>query len=434
MMRRENKGGSLRHGIAGLLVGTLWLASCGHAARNESTATNTGGTPTGHAGDVAVGGLLPAAGTTSSTDAGRAGATTTGGANGVGGTGNTGGAGNAAGESTAEGGEAGACACPLGDDCNPVEPTPCFEPCGGEPFGVWKLEDTCFADGALDTPREGCQQQLHATAGDSNLTLRILDGGELDLHGTEEWTLSSTTALACVGIESSNRCQDVSWWLDGLLFSSSAETKCVASGCGACDCQGQGYGYVGGGFNQWSRAGNQLTLGSIATDYCVKGDVMWVGGHTQAGAPKVSYKFRKHSCVGTPVPCSERSPADCAKSDTCAVGHCASTSGLDARCAEITWEPDCAIAEGCEWASDGCTGTTFEACDYSTCDLELGCSWGEPKQYCGGNPSRCQDLDPTTQCAAAGCKVVDDSCLPKIKCADLALAACHSEPGCRLEW
>jgi hypothetical protein len=218
-----------------------------------------------------------------------------------------------------------------------------------------------------------------------------------------------------------------------MLFSSSVEARCVANGCGACDCDGHAYGYIGGGFYQWSRAANQITLGGFTTEYCVKGDVLWLGGKNGAGAPRAAYKFRKHSCVGTPVPCAERSQADCAKSSSCAVGHCASTSGLDAKCAAITWQPDCDIAEGCAWVPGGCTGTTFETCDYDTCDLELGCSWGEPKQRCGGSPSRCQELDPA-QCADAGCAMVGESCVSVTQCAALSLADCHSEPGCRLEW
>jgi hypothetical protein len=437
-MRREIKAGSGRLGIVGLL-GALLLPSCGQSARNEPSGAGTAGSPIENGGAPAAGGVVAVAGSTSQPDGGRGGTAATGGTGNTGGRGNTGGttdaggAGNAAGDSSGEGGEAGACTCPLGDDCNPVDAAPCFEPCGGEPFGVWKLEDACFADAVVDGPGGHCQQRLSATPGDSDLTLRILDGGDLDVRGTEEWTLGATTALACLGIESSNRCQDASWWLDGLLFSPSAETSCVASSCGACDCQGQANGYIGGGFYQWSRAGNQLTLGGVTTNYCVKGDVLWLGGRDADGVPKVSYMFKKHSCVGTPVPCAERSPTDCTKSDSCAVGHCFSTSGLDAYCPEITWEPDCVIAEGCEWASDGCTGTTFEACDYDTCDQELGCSWGEPKQRCAGTPSRCQDLD-LAQCASAGCKVVGETCASITQCASLSLAACHSEPGCRLEW
>jgi hypothetical protein len=299
---------------------------------------------------------------------------------------------------------------------------------------VWKLEDACFAGGVVDDPaRDGCQQQLRAVPGESDLTLRILDGGDLDLHGNEDWTVGATATLACLGIESSSRCADATWWPDAMLFSPSVETHCVANGCGACDCDGHAYGYLGGGFYQWSRAGNQLSLGGFVTDYCVKGDVLWLGGQNGQGAPKVSYKFRKHSCVGTPIPCTERSQEDCEKRGSCAVGHCASTSGLDAKCAAITWQPECDVAEGCGWAPGGCTGTTYEACQYDTCDLELGCSWGEPQQRCGGSSSRCQELDPS-QCASAGCSVAGDSCAPITQCNALSIANCHSEPGCRLEW
>jgi hypothetical protein len=429
-MRGEIKDGLVRCVVVALL-GACWLPSCGQSARNETTHAGAGGKPTGQGGgeavsgtsDSAVGGTTQQAGAGRSSEGGRAGATMT-----------SGGSKAVSGSPATDGGEAGAaCACPLGDDCSPAEVVPCFEPCGGDPFGVWKLEDACFAGGVVETGQQGCQQQLRATPGESELTLRILDGGELDLHGSEDWTVGATETLACLGIESSSRCKDATAWPDVMLFSPSQEARCVANGCGACDCEDAAYGYIGGGFSQWSRAGNQLTLGGFTVDYCVKGDVLWLGGPTSEGVPRVSYKFQKHSCTGTPVPCADRSPKDCAKSSSCGVGHCVSKSGLDPKCAEITWEPDCAVAEGCQWAPEGCSGTTFETCDYDTCDLEFGCSWGEPKQRCGGYSSRCSDLD-AVQCANQGCIVGPDSCVSPTKCGDLSVAECHSEPGCRLEW
>lgn len=368
------------------------------------------------------------------------------------------------------------CTCPASSECKNKPDAPCFEPCGGDPFGIWVLDSSCFA--ATTVPvREGCEPFISATPVDNDIAMRIADGGELTSsgklmpYGQEHWEITSEVPLSCLGIESVNRCKDATFFTEMGVFSGSSTgaADCTANACGVCECKGEEVASWTAGWN-WSRSGNQLNLGSIAVDYCVKGDELWLGGKDATGGPKVSYKFSKHSCAGKPIACADRSAEQCEVGGDCIAGHCKGTAGADPACTAAWSEGDCSIIEGCTWEPGGCYGEAAEQCTFENCTTEPGCAWGEPKQHCGGEAlpccqgpvselGECSFLDAAGCLKAPGCTLSGGvcsgeatcasqtdaaicnklgcdypvSCKPT-KCSSLSVADCHSVKGCRVEW
>jgi hypothetical protein len=323
------------------------------------------------------------------------------------------------------------CSCPPASECKQEPSTPCFEPCGGEPFGVWVLEGSCLS-GAVDSM--DCQLSTSGTATDEmRLALRIFDGGEMELQGQEDWSLEAHVSLGCLGIKSVDSCEFASYWPDTFLFSSARSIACKANDCGFCDCAGEDSEYISSaGVSNWSRAGHQLTLGPVSVDYCVKDDEMWLGGGEYEGVRKVAYKFKKQSCTGTPAPCSGRTEKECLQSSSCSMGYCKATSGSQAHCSAGYDEPSCSVLQGCTWDPDTCSGTASATCDFGNCDTELGCKWGPPKAKCGGTATPCAYY-PTEQCNdVEGCSV--RSCFADFTapadCTVLTAADCAKAPGC----
>jgi hypothetical protein len=323
------------------------------------------------------------------------------------------------------------CSCPPASECRQEPAAPCFEPCGGEPFGVWVFEDSCLS-GAVDTGN--CQLSPSGTATDEmRFTLGIFDGGDLELRGQEAWSIETQVSLGCLGIKSVDSCELASYWPNALLFSSARDSACKANDCGFCDCAGEQSEYISSaGVSNWSRAGNQLTLASLTVAYCVKDDEMWLGGGDSDGSRKVAYKFKKQSCTGTPVPCSGRTEKECSQSSSCSMGYCKATSGSQAHCSAGYDDPSCSVLQGCAWDPDTCSGTASATCDFDNCDTELGCKWGPPKAKCGGTATPCAYY-PTEQCDdVEGCSVrscVTDSNAPT-DCTVLTAADCAKAPGC----
>jgi hypothetical protein len=315
--------------------------------------------------------------------------------------------------------------------------------------------------------KAGCESFLTAKPGQSQITVRFGDGGEFLATGRERWTVSSTVPLSCLGIESVNRCVDATFYPEMTLFNGTAGGGCTANACGVCDCPSELEGYVGSFGYSWSRSGNQLKLGTVTVDYCVQGDVMWLGGKRD-GLPKAAYKLSKHSCEGTPVPCSQRTPEQCSMG-SCSMGQCKGKNASQLGC-ESSGQNDCEVTVGCVWDPTGCYGDPIQSgCTTDTCDYELGCSWGPPKQRCAGEAQPCCTaivadgdcalLDSASCRKATGCQVTSTGCIGSASCprqtdaaictalgcdfrsgctptdcAALSVDACHTAPGCHVDW
>lgn len=365
------------------------------------------------------------------------------------------------------------CVCPPATECQNEPGTPCFEPCGGDPFGVWRLEQSCFSAGPLMV-RDGCEPFLNATPKENEITLRIADGGEFASYGKESWTVSSEVPLACLSIGSVNRCKDATFYSEISVFGATGfgrgAAECKANACGVCDCEGTEDNSTSPQYDGWRRSGTQLTLANVTVDYCVQGNTLWLGGKDASGAPRAAYKFSKHSCTGTPTPCAQRTLAQCEMSGDCVTGHCKGKTSSQLGCDAVATEQDCGITEGCVWETGGCYGDALSECYFDTCDEQPGCSWGDPKQHCAGEvqpccqgsfsgASQCSLLDAASCSKAKGCALTNGSCTGEAvcadqsdsaicaqlgcsyptgckmtKCSDLSVAECHSEVGCRVEW
>ena len=228
---------------------------------------------------------------------------------------------------------ASSCVCPTLPECqSPTDPS-CFQPCGGDPFGAWVLESACYA--AAPLTQGNCTSFTRATAGNNDLRMRLLDGGTLDLAGTEVWSTTTEMSSSCVGLPSNSECSSATFKAAVLLFSDVSYANCAANSCAGCECKNSDLfatshlsGSDFGSDAAWSRNGNNLNLelgfgiGTVVTPYCVQADELWVGGTNPTdGTPKVSYKFKKQSCTGTPTPCDSRTSAECEAGGDCTAGE-----------------------------------------------------------------------------------------------------------------
>jgi hypothetical protein len=303
------------------------------------------------------------------------------------------------------------------DDCEPA-PTRCFEPCAGDPSGNWVLEEACFRGGTI----AGCQGgRVSGTARDLQMSMTLGDGEVLPrVTGRVTWDIVANAPPSCLGLGTDDSCGTIPLFLGptGPLHASSSRAwlpSCEPSACGDCECAGE--------------SDDDTVLSLASTPYCADGDVLWVGGAGKSGEPKVSYKFRRRSCTGTPVPCAERAAAQCALGGDCRLGRCRAASGDVPQCAEAELELHCQTIEGCVWEPQVCTGSP--RCNFATCEQVPGCSLGPPvAPHCAGQAS-CGGSLTVDECHEPGCSV--QPCwgdTDSVSCEDLYQAECQRAPGC----
>lgn len=321
------------------------------------------------------------------------------------------------------------CECPPASECA-LEPSSCFEPCGGEPFGTWVLEDSCFGAGEVGA---GCSGGLvTGKAGPMDLRLRILDGGALEVFGQEVWDIHASVPLSCVGLQSVNSCPNAFFFRrQPLLFSSSHSMTCTANACGVCDCVADVSTQIAS-YGSWARGKDDewLQLDGNSVPYCAKGDTLWLGGSGSSGEGMVAYKFSKQSCTGKPVACSKRPPEACI--DDCFPGGCVRTTGTAPGCERATSASDCGVLQGCTWDPDLCSGTAYDVCNFENCGTVPGCTWGPPVARCAGEALPCEQRD-LSQCNTDGCAEADCFSVNSqdaVSCTTLSVADCPKAAGC----
>lgn len=391
----------------------------------------------------------------------------------------------------------GRCSCPPLEVCQ-TAPRECFEPCGGTPLGVWVLEKTCFNAASEGVGCAGTSVDAVGLA--DTLRLEILENEAIVAKGSEHLKVTARVPLACLGIESVERCESADFYASPFLYALSRPLPCAASACGHCECSAELEAYAGNGYSgfgkPWEPGSTTLSFGSMEVPYCVDGDTLWAGGVSADGTPKAAYQFRRRSCVGVPLPCTERSEAECAVAEDCAVGRCVALTASNAETCSgfVTSQDGCESTTGCNWETGGCWGSASKECDFRNCDQAPGCSWGPPRARCGGSPQSCYDrenedcgdtpgcsvrtchadgVDGSVPCAAlaqsecskaSGCSWSGSSCggvtgcslqtdaavcealgcspspsprcggYPTVECSALGVDECATEPGCRLEW
>ncbi|HET9930960.1 MAG TPA: hypothetical protein VFQ35_09745 [Polyangiaceae bacterium] len=321
-----------------------------------------------------------------------------------------------------------ACSCPPAEQCRTPSGAPCFEPCGGDPFGGWVMVDSCFRTSHAGVGT-ACERLVQAMPNGSDLRLRILDGGRYDLGGNERWSIQLSASLSCLLLDSVQKCSERSIGVNPFMFSSGERLPCKPNACGVCECAGD----VGAAYSQesgsWTRQGNAIRLGNNQYPYCVKGDELWIGGGFSEDSPIGAYKFKRQSCQGTPmISCEQLGRTECARTSGCRMGSCEPLPATSADCAAKS-EIDCNQSAVCNWNYETCSGKA--SCDFANCDSLPGCSWGQPVPRCGGVAQEvCAELDPKTCLVDHGCSIV--SCWPgEEDCRRLNATECAKAPGCK---
>jgi hypothetical protein len=229
---------------------------------------------------------------------------------------------------------------------------------------------------------------------------------------------------------------------DALLFSYTQPMSCSPNGCGACDCEARDVtGTIAFPLARPLDAlqANFLRSGPFTFPYCVMGDVLWIGGIAQDGTPKVSYKFRKHSCQGTTTPCSQRALDQCELGQGCTRGVCANAKpGPDIGCENVTASDACLPEQGCLWNPNVCAGTADVSCDPTVCGTRPGCTWGDPVQRCTGtsdctyrNGDECVGVGSAAGCSLRVCQPPYGTTNDRADCRLILNATdCAKAPGC----
>jgi hypothetical protein len=370
---------------------------------------------------------------------------------------------------------------------------PCFEPCGGDPFGNWIVEAGCLAGGELG---EGCVGgSIAGTLGELSLRLSFEAEGLLRVSGREAWELSASAPRACLNLDGAEPCDQGVLFTSPLLFAQSRSVLgCQLEACGSCECSGAVDGRNGPGSYRWVTSGTRLALDAssflspdLNVSYCVDGDVMYLGGDDTNGQSTVAYKLRKQSCVQTMPPCEVRPFEVCEATQDCRWGACLRALGSQAFC--DGWADfQCEEMSDCVWDPNRCSATGAPSCDFHDCERMPGCELGPPVARCVGSPTcsgfsadecnepgcsvrSCRALgDDVTDCVslntscalAPGCtydgvtcqgttrcseQTNDEACsllpcepvvncwgFPPRKCSELPVDECLTLPGCRVEW
>jgi hypothetical protein len=328
----------------------------------------------------------------------------------------------------------------LATQCSVKAASSCFEPCGGDLSGNWVLENSCF--GPASTSKGVCETVISGTSTKSSLLLTASVAGELAVYGTESWSISATMSLGCRGLAAADLCSSASLLSDALLFSYTQPMSCSPNSCGACDCEAHD---VNGTIAfPLSRAVDPLLASFLRTGpftfpYCVTGDVLWIGGTAQDGTPKVSYKFRKHSCQGTTTPCAQRALAECELGQGCSRGVCTNARpGTATGCGDVTSSDGCLPEQGCLWNPNVCVGTADVSCDPTVCGIRPGCTWGAPMQRCTGisdcayrTSDQCVGAGLAAGCSLHVCQPPFGTTNDQADCRLIPTAAdCAKAPGC----
>ncbi len=319
-------------------------------------------------------------------------------------------------------------------DC-PTESGRCFEPCGGDPSGNWILEAGCLSGAGLG---EDCVSgAIDGTLVSGNLRLSI-DGQHARVSGEEVWDFRATIPRSCLGMGDTRPCNEGSMFTQLLPFAQTRSLITCQSEAGeSCECAGPLDRYDGSTFAT-STDGDLLTLtregfqGSSQTvQYCVEGDVLWLGQHNGGARTMTAYKFRKRSCRSTMAPCGERTQQDCESTTDCRWGACVPKVDSVGFCEGFD-ESQCATDSDCRWIAEQCAGTGGGGCDFHLCEEEAYCRLGPSVGRCvGGSWCTGYDLEACTEpgCAVVECAPRDDG-YDKVPCYGLTAGSCANAPGC----
>lgn len=273
------------------------------------------------------------------------------------------------------------------DDCPDFEPAPApsFEPCGGEPFGRWRLVSSDWSGYAVPFEAGG-SCALHGTeeVGEDDIRFEFRSGGDaaftqLGAH------LTFRTGPNCGGCDE----------LQGVR----ATLDCISAGCGACDCDFDIDPIKLEG--TWSRTETTLRFASegyarIDLDYCVEGEQLTL--RDEQGRVMT---LAKTGAEGTPTACELRNEETCTLGGGCRLGACEGSTS----CTDASSESACGVISGCSWNPETCTGTAKESCELQDYDVTPGCSFNG-NTACEGTRIACPEIQDDDVCEQSpGCTV-----------------------------
>jgi hypothetical protein len=279
-----------------------------------------------------------------------------------------------------------------GDSTNtgggPVTPvTKTFEPCGGEPFGEWKLQDLDASAmklyfSSLGTVAGNCPETVTEAPQNPQFHLLLQSGGSGQLYISQLDFVFSPT-LECVQryLGSDHSCN----------FGGDQQCSGVGS---ACYCSQSWDPTFASG--TWTRSDSVLTVGTVSMAYCVRDDVLKL-----QDSDGFIYTLVRAFHLGTPTSCDSRTVSECETDSGCHLGAC---SGGD-QCTAATAEPNCTNISGCSWNANVCRGTAASKCEFSSYGVVPGCELTTVPPICVGTPTPCAQLTIDACEGTQGCSL-----------------------------
>lgn len=275
------------------------------------------------------------------------------------------------------------CNCP---ECNILELTeiPSIEPCGGEPFGTWRLthiesgkqkltvKPYYGESGECDAERSIKQDNI------DKVLIELIDGGGAkytrpEIYFTNSWNVSCATGL---GLDAEHACTNIiSEHTTGgdyvRFYDIDLEYSTCTSSCDICTCEGNWDRYWNGTFvnnnGSWRRTETTLSfdLWDVMQEYsyCISGDTLSLSNN------QAYMEFERIVTLGTPMPCADRSVDECENGGGCYVGACVG----DNDCEGSRSESSCLTHSGCDWEENACSGTAESRCSLNDYGVVPGC-------------------------------------------------------------
>jgi len=172
---------------------------------------------------------------------------------------------------------------------------PCFEPCGGNPFGTWQLEGACFAarrivDGTCDATQAGVDMATSLKLDIRAPSDAVPAPDTLFVEGSEAWSFTTQYLPVCVPFAGTpaEQCAQLRSSPTATLFSDFTQSMCPLNSCGLCECGNQQSAAVSV-HTSHQLVENTLVLGNgMNIPYCVTAIELWIGG-----GDDVAYVFRR---------------------------------------------------------------------------------------------------------------------------------------------
>jgi hypothetical protein len=316
-------------------------------------------------------------------------------------------------------GSVGACEC---EPCPALEvaDAPAITPCGGEPFGSWRLTQVEWGRSELSLTSRGesvgsCDMMTKPVGTKPpRLLMSLYEGGDAE-YFSERSEVAVSWSESCVTSKVSEfSCGSKAW---------TGVSACKVD-CDTCNCSTSTAAFSEDE-GEWGRTQEGLLIPIFGQGgpwaYCVTGDEL------ELSSEVAHLVFERITRFTRPAACSARTAKNCAVGvpTTCWLGACVGGPS----CEDASSEGSCLTNSGCSWDADACVGTAAEECQLGDLGVVPGCELTNKSVSCHGTAPQCEGR--TADECGGGCTFNDDGrCTGTLRCENFDYCPIEQcEPG-----